>query len=274
MLEFQNKIERIYFGNDVKGGVSNLLGEPANLEEGTYPNEIYLPQAIQQPVLHLLELSTYNEMSARFYYENGKWVIDNIQKGPAFEIIVRDDGITFIASGESDSLIKRRLRTIFGRVPVINFHTHPTKAVQELFLPRVEREYPFITEDEIKRIALQSEVDKFLPSAQDIFFARANIRNGIVFLVASSGGFVLLMRKDIKVPLFMSKDDAVIADDAFIELGTNVYDIFLSYQDVAQLYQDSRIKSFEKAAEKAGFIVYYSFNPRDNILKRLTANRV
>jgi hypothetical protein len=91
----QSALENMYFGSDVKGGISQLLGQEINACK-EMPRKITLPEYVFNQGRFLLRENQTNEASTGFFYENGKWIRGKVDIGPKAKVVHKPGNFTII----------------------------------------------------------------------------------------------------------------------------------------------------------------------------------
>ncbi len=286
----QNFIERLYFQNDIKGGLSNLLGQQVTERVGIL-DRISLPDYVSAEGNSLLTMSQTNEVSTGFFFEEEGWKRGKIFIGPKAKVTRNPSKFVIEFEGSAETEIESRLRLNFGKVPVIDFHTHPSKEVERLSFPEFKRLRPQEDERLSQIRAGRMRMSFSFPSSDDIVGMLIAQRLGASRLLMTPDSTILLVRTNVGVPfqeltklvtgrLIGRKYDELIANNKeffnrnVLTLTQEKLTISGIPRNIKQTYKQIFLRGLAEIGEEAGFVCYFNFDPRSKVLTRATKDLV
>jgi hypothetical protein len=263
-----SRLEKIYFGNDIKGGLVALLGE--EFKEGVYPGSLILPPEIQAKTAQLLNESILTERAVKFFFDQGKWQVGTIHHGPDSKIRMEANNNGGIVIGYLNEArqygVSSSLEQIYGKVPVIDFHTHPQDVYYQVLLPLFKQKFPDKDSTFLEKVAEHHEATGFFQSGEDIELFTAGQRRGAIQMVKGKGGTIMLVRKEIKVPwqelsLVVTSTEAKKLYEQLNEVEFSLDELDATNQNQNQTDRLRHLRVLHQVGEAFGFVVYYNFDP-------------
>lgn len=279
----QNFIENLYFQNDIKGGVLNLLGQQVTERVGM-PDTVSLPDYVSDEGNSLLKMSKTNEVSTGFFFEKGDWIRGKIFTGPTAKVTRKPREFVIEFEGSAETGIESGLRLNFGKVPVIDFHTHPSEKVEKLALLEFRRLRPKEDERLSQKKAARVRMSVSFPSSDDIVGMLIAQRLGASRLLMTPDSTILLVRTNVGIPfqeitklvsgrLIGKKYDELIAErvaELFDRRVLTQQELTISGipSDIKQEYRQIFLRTLAEIGEEAGFACYFNFDPRSKVLRK------
>jgi hypothetical protein len=174
----------------------------------------------------------------------------------------------------------------FGKVPAINFHTHPSDEIERLALIGYKILLPKEDEKLLERKAMRMRMSAAFPSSDDIVGMLVAQKSGASKLLMTSDSTILLVRTKPHVPIqevtklvtgpYLGKKYEQVVSERHVELFNRrklTQEELLEPgipDDIQREYRQIHLRALAEIGKKAGFICYFNFNPENQDLSIAT----